>query len=94
VLQHVYECCNTYRDSKKQFWDSVSTNALRQANQIFDAFFTTKPQGSGMGLLISKSNVEAHGGRIWATVNEGRGATFHFTLPVATEELKVPAAKT
>jgi signal transduction histidine kinase len=56
---------------------------LGNADQIFDAFFTTKPQGSGMGLSISKSIVEAHGGRIWATVNEGRGATFHFTLPVA-----------
>jgi PAS domain S-box-containing protein len=61
-----------------------------EADQLFEAFFTTKPQGSGMGLSISKSIVEAHGGRIWATVNEGRGATFHFTLPLAAEEANNP----
>jgi PAS domain S-box-containing protein len=54
-----------------------------KADQIFDAFFTTKPQGSGMGLAISKSIVESNGGRIWANGDGGRGATFHFTLPVA-----------
>jgi signal transduction histidine kinase len=51
------------------------------ANRIFEAFFSTKPGGLGMGLSISRSIVEAHGGRLWATPNDGRGVTMHFTLP-------------
>jgi signal transduction histidine kinase len=52
-----------------------------QADQIFRAFFTTKDNGTGMGLPISRSIVESHGGRLWVTDNGGRGVTFHFTLP-------------
>jgi signal transduction histidine kinase len=56
-----------------------------RSEQIFDAFHTTKPQGTGMGLTITRSIVESYGGRVWATVNEGAGASFHFTLPGESE---------
>src|SRR5467141_2663997 len=52
-----------------------------QADQIFTAFFTTKDNGTGMGLPISRSIIESHGGRLWANANSARGATFQFTLP-------------
>ncbi len=51
------------------------------AEKIFEAFFTTKPQGTGMGLSISRSIIESHGGRLWATTNPDQGTTFQFTLP-------------
>jgi len=54
-----------------------------QAEQIFNAFFSTKTQGTGMGLSISRSIIESHGGRLWAISNSGLGATFNFTLPAA-----------
>jgi len=56
-----------------------------QTNRIFDAFFTTKPHGIGMGLRISRSIVESHGGRLWAADNSPHGASFSFTLPVPVE---------
>lgn len=55
----------------------------QQLEHIFEAFFTTKPEGVGMGLSISRTIIEAHGGRLWATANSGPGATFQFTLPTA-----------
>src|SRR5271157_789912 len=58
----------------------------RTIDKIFDSFYTTKPGGMGMGLSISRSILQAHGGRIWATANDGRGTIFHFTLPKYHEE--------
>jgi signal transduction histidine kinase len=53
-------------------------------DHLFEAFYTTKPQGLGMGLAISRSIVEAHGGRLWATVSAPRGAVFQFILPIGS----------
>jgi PAS domain S-box-containing protein len=67
---------------------SVTDNGMglpaERADEIFNAFFTTKSQGTGLGLAITRSILESHGGRVWATPNSGRGATFHFTLPIRT----------
>jgi len=71
-----------------QLMVSVSDTGVglpEQADQIFNAFFTTKPQGTGMGLRISRSIVESHGGRLWATDNSPRGAIFYLVLPARVE---------
>ena len=60
--------------------DSGSGIDSQVAPRLFDAFYTTKPDGMGMGLSISRSIVEQHGGRLWAEPNDGPGATFHFTV--------------
>ena len=75
------------QDGKLQF--SVRDTGVglpMEKDQIFSAFFTTRPQGSGMRLAISRSIVESHGGQLWASANDGRGATFHFTLPLQVTE--------
>jgi signal transduction histidine kinase len=81
----------TQLDEDGQLLISVSDTGVglpkEKTEQIFDAFFTTKPQGSGMGLSISRSIVESHGGRLWATANNGRGATFHFILPTSADDI-------
>jgi len=66
--------------------DTGSGLPAGNVEQIFSAFFTTKPQGSGMGLAISRSIVESHDGRLWAISNNGRGSTFLFTLPTHMTE--------
>src|SRR3979490_1683296 len=73
------------RTEKEQLLVSVSDSGVglppQQADQIFNAFFTTKRDGTGMGLRICRSIVESHGGRLWAGDNSPRGASFYFTLP-------------
>jgi PAS domain S-box-containing protein len=69
---------------------AVSDNGLgidpQTADHLFDAFSTTKPQGMGMGLAISRSIIQAHGGRLWTEANDEFGATFQFTLPIVASE--------
>jgi PAS domain S-box-containing protein len=73
------------RNPEDQLLISVRDNGVglpaQLGDKIFDAFFTTKPQGTGMGLSISRSIIESHGGRLWAAANPVQGTTFQFTLP-------------
>jgi len=59
----------------------------KRLDRIFDAFYTTKSGGLGMGLSICRSIIDAHGGRLWASANAPRGAIFQFTLPSADDKL-------
>jgi C4-dicarboxylate-specific signal transduction histidine kinase len=83
---------NSQRQENEQVVVSVSDTGVglppQQGGQIFDAFFTTKPHGTGMGLRICRSIVESHGGRLWAAINSPRGASFFFTLPTKSEALE------
>jgi signal transduction histidine kinase len=58
----------------------------KHLDRVFDAFYTTKSSGTGMGLSICRSIIDAHGGKLWAEANEPRGAVFQFTLPTAQED--------
>ncbi len=79
---------STYLNSTAEVETAISDRGeglpMGDSEQVFDAFFTTKKEGMGMGLAISRSIIEAHGGRLWAKANPERGTTFFFTLPIQT----------
>ena len=65
-----------------QIEDSGPGIPVEERGKLYEAFYTTKPDGTGIGLTISRTIVEDHGGSLWAKNNDGPGATFHFSLPV------------
>jgi PAS domain S-box-containing protein len=85
----------TQNDKDEQLLVSVEDTGIglppNHSSQIFNAFFTTKEHGTGMGLRISQTIIEAHGGRLWAMDNHPRGAIFHFTLSASSETGSVGA---
>jgi signal transduction histidine kinase len=79
----------TARGDDDRVWLSVRDSGVgvppEEAERLFDAFYTTKPDGMGIGLSVSRSIVESHGGRLWAMPNDGPGATFVFSVPRCTD---------
>ena len=82
---------NSRQDENERLMVSVTDTGVglssQHADQIFNAFFTTKPHGTGMGLRISRSIIERHGGRLWATDNAPRGASFYLTVSTKADDL-------
>jgi PAS domain S-box-containing protein len=76
--------CGSAQHVRLAVRDSGPGVAEQDRDRIFEAFYTTKPQGMGMGLAISRRIVEAHGGRLWASANAAGGAVFQFTIPAAS----------
>jgi PAS domain S-box-containing protein len=82
---------STRREGEEVMVSIIDTGVgipAEKMQEIFNEFFTTKAGGTGMGLAISSTIIESHGGRLWATANPGGGATFHFTLPTEPEAYK------
>jgi PAS domain S-box-containing protein len=102
LIINAVEAMSGVREGERQLWISTGRDASRgvlvavrdsgpgldptSVDRLFEAFYTTKPDGMGMGLAICRSIVEAHGGRLWASTNTPRGAVFQFTLPEGGEE--------
>jgi PAS domain S-box-containing protein len=80
---------NSQRAANQQIMVTISDTGVglppQHADKIFNAFFTTKPNGTGMGLRISRSIIESHGGHLWAENNSPQGASFHLTLPIQAD---------
>jgi PAS domain S-box-containing protein len=82
---HIATACGEPGTVRISFRDSGTGFTAEQLSRVGEPFFTTKPTGMGMGLAISRSIIEAHGGRLWAENNPDRGATFHLILPVLSD---------
>jgi len=80
------------KDKPKAVTISVRDNGVgidkQQGESVFEAFYTTKPEGMGIGLSISRSIIEDHGGQFWVTQNHDKGVTFSFTVPIYKENNK------
>jgi PAS domain S-box-containing protein len=101
LIINAVEAMRGISESARELWISTEKDATggvrvavrdtgpgvdpQSGGRLFEAFYTTKPSGMGMGLSICRAIIEAHGGRIWATANEPRGAVFQFTLPTRPE---------